>query len=133
MKIKNIILSAVSLSAVIWTGCASHVISNTPTGATSSTSNMIYETGSLKTVETVTQDRAHAATLAAFKDLQFGLVGDVMDGAQQKVSARTNTDKKVLVVLEKESDRITAIRVSVGAFGDEAMSLQVMNKIKSHL
>ena len=94
---------------------------------------MVYETGSLKAVEQVSQARAHAATVAAFKDLQFGLVGDVTDAAQQRVSARTNTDKKVLVILEKEADSLTAIRVSVGNFGDEAMSMQVMNKIKSHL
>ena len=132
MKIKNILLIAATASAVILTGCASHVIS-TPTTSTSTTGNMIYETGSLKTVEQVSQERAHTATLAALKDLQFGLVGDVTEAAQQRVSARTSTDKKVLVVLEKESESITAIRVTVGAFGDEAMSLQVMNKIKSHL
>ena len=132
MKIKNILLIAATASAVILTGCASHVIS-TPTNSTSTTGNMIYETGSLKTVEQVSQERAHTATLAALKDLQFGLVGDVTEAAQQRVSARTSTDKKVLVVLEKESESITAIRVTVGAFGDEAMSLQVMNKIKSHL
>lgn len=94
---------------------------------------MVYVDGTLKSVEQVSPERAHAAALAALKDLQFALVGDETDGAKQKVLGRTNTDKKVQIVLEKESESITEIRVSVGMFGDEVLSMQVMTKLKAHL
>ena len=66
-------------------------------------------------------------------ELQFGLVGDVTYATKQIITARTSTDKKVTVVLIKESDSLTQIRVRVGLLGDEVLSLRVLEKIKSHL
>jgi hypothetical protein len=37
------------------------------------------------------------------------------------------------VKLEKQSDTVTEIRIRVGTFGDEALSRQILDKIKTHL
>lgn len=129
MILKNILLVAATVCAVLFTGCQARPVG----GPNGNSPSMVYVDGTLKCIESVSQERAHQATLAALKDLQFGLVGDVYEAPRQKVSARTNTDKKVLVVLEKESDNITEIRVSVGLFGDAVLSMHVMEKIKARL
>jgi len=46
--------------------------------------------------------------------------------------ARTATDKKIEVTLNKKSANSTEIRIRVGTFGDEPMSRQLLDKIKSH-
>ena len=132
MKIKNTFLIAAMSSAVLVTGCVTRVVDNS-SGPMRSSNTLMYADGRVKCAEPVSVDRARAATLAALKELQFGLVGDVTYATKQIITARTSTDKKVTVVLIKESDSLTQIRVRVGLLGDEVLSLRVLEKIKSHL
>ena len=116
-------------STVLVTGCVTRVVDN----STGPTDSLMYLDGRVKCAEPVSLERARMATLTALRELQFGLVGDVAYATKQVITARTSTDKKVTVVLVKESDNLTQIRVRVGLLGDEIVSLRVLDKIKSHL
>ena len=130
MKIKNILLLAAMLSAMVCTGCVALVAGG---AAAAGAGAVAYVNGELKTTESTSLEHARNATMIAIKEMQFGIVGDETDGLTQHISVRTSTDKKVTITLVKESDTVTAIGVRVGVFGDEVLSMQVLNKIKSHL
>ena len=132
MKIKNAFLIAAMSSAVLVTGCVTRVVDNSAS-PTRPSDALMYLDGRVKCAESVSVDRARTATLTALRELQFGLVGDVTNATKQIITARTSTDKKVRVVLVKESDSLTQIRVRVGLLGDEVLSLRVLEKIKSRL
>ena len=91
-----------------------------------------YVSGEMKGNEAVSLDRAYKASLAAMKDLQFPVTTKSKDALQAEVLARNSADKKILINLKKVSDSTTEIRIRVGTFGDETMSRQVLEKIKSH-
>jgi Protein of unknown function (DUF3568) len=91
-----------------------------------------YVNGELKDSETVSVDAARNATLAAMKDLGYAVVGDQKDALTAKITAVSTGDKKVYVTLTKQSDTNTEIRIRVGTFGDQNLSQQILDKIKSH-
>lgn len=110
-------------------GCALFVVG---AAAGAGVGGYAYANGELKSSETVTYDTACAATLAAMKDLGFAVVEEKKDALTDKITARSTADKKVYVTLAKQSATSTEIRIRVGTFGDEPLSRQVMDKIKSH-
>ena len=91
-----------------------------------------YANGELKSSETVTYDTACTATLAAMKDLGYAVVENKKDALTDKITAVSTGDKKVYVTITKQSSTTTEISIRVGTFGDEALSRQIMDKIKSH-
>jgi len=86
----------------------------------------------LKETEGVAYDKAYDATLAAMNDMQYAVVDKSKDGVTAKILARTGGDKKIQVTLNKQSATVTEIRIRVGTFGDESLSRQILDKIKSH-
>ena len=93
---------------------------------------VVYVDGELKETEGVAFDKAYDATLAAMNDMQYAVVDKSKDGIKVKILARTPADKKIQITLNKQSATVTEIRIRVGTFGDESLSLQILDKIKSH-
>jgi len=111
-------------------GCAAVLIGG---AAAAGAGTVAYVNGELKDTEGVAYDTAYNATLAAMSDLQYAVVSKNKDAINAKIIARTSGDKKIQVKLEKQSDTVTEIRIRVGTFGDEALSRQILDKIKTHL
>jgi len=88
--------------------------------------------GELKETDGVAYDAAYNAAIAALADLQFAVVSKSKDPATATVIARTSTDKKIEIKLDKLSATATEIRIRVGTFGDEDLSRQILLKIQSH-
>ena len=127
----SIVIFAIAFSGlVLCNGCALFLIGG---AAAAGAGTVIYLDGQLKDTEPASLDHAHAATLAGLRDLQFAVVSDAKDGITDKIIARTGNDKKVAILLTKQADTITEIRIRVGTFGDEPVSRQVLEKIKGHL
>jgi hypothetical protein len=129
MKTKIILVMSLAAVLTLGGGCALFVV-GAAAGAGAGT--YAYVNGELKETEGVTFDTAYNATLAALSDLQYAVVSKPKDTAAATITARTATDKKVVVVLTKQSATTTEIRVRVGIFGDESLSRVVLDKIKSH-
>lgn len=69
----------------------------------------------------------------ALADLKFTKVSEKGDALKTTLVARTAADKKIEIDVIKVSDSVTKVQIRVGVFGDEAMSLTILGKIKEHL
>jgi len=74
---------------------------------------------------------AYDAALSAMSDLQYAVVDKSKDGITAKIFARTSDDKKIQVTLENNPPPSRKFRIRVGTFGDESLSRQILDKIKS--
>jgi Protein of unknown function (DUF3568) len=73
-----------------------------------------------------------AATKAAddLKLLNIQSSGTTVDG---KVTAKTADDRDVTITISQAGDDVSKVAIQVGATGDQAVSAQLMDRIKSHL
>ena len=131
LKIKSVLpvfLLAAILAAT--SGCALFVVG---AAAGAGAAGYAYVSGELKTTQSNSLDQVWSATQSAMNDLEFPIVSRKKDALQAELVARNSADKKIVVDLKKVSDTATEIRIRVGAFGDEAISRTILEKIQSHL
>ena len=69
----------------------------------------------------------------AIKELEFARVSENKDALKAVLIARTALDKKVDITITYSAKKLTNIKIRVGLFGDEQMSLSILDKIKSGL
>ncbi len=110
-------------------GCAVLLIGG---GVAAGAGGVAYVEGELQSSEAVAFDKAWDATLAAMKDMDYGVTDKQKDAASAKITARGAGDKKITINLDKVSVSVTKITIRVGTFGDETLSRQILDKIKSH-
>lgn len=130
MNIKNLLLNlglagALALSA----GCAAVVVGAAAAGA----GGYAYVAGEMKSTETATLDRVWTATLGAMGDLSFPVITQKKDPGHAELIARTSTDTKISITLNKFSDTATEVRIRVGTFGDKSLSVAILEKIRKRL
>jgi hypothetical protein len=78
-------------------------------------------------------DKVTAAAQKAAADLNLTEIvgnGTSVDG---KVTAKDAQGDVVTINIEQAGENVSKVTIHVGATGDEAMSKQLMDKIKSHL
>lgn len=73
------------------------------------------------------------STRRSIKDLEFALVSENKDALKAVFVARTALDKKVEITIENSGKRLTHIKIRVGLFGDESLSVSILDKIKAGL
>ena len=78
-------------------------------------------------------DDVYGATRKAIRGLEFAPVNERKSGVDATVVARTALDKRVEVILKRVGDKTTHVSIRVGVFGDEAMSLSILDRIKGGL
>ena len=71
------------------------------------------------------------ATDRAISQLEFAKVSEKKDALSANFVARTAQDKRIEIVLTKVGASVTKVKIRVGVFGDEAVSLAILDKIKS--
>jgi hypothetical protein len=69
----------------------------------------------------------------AIKGLEFTKVSDNKDALKAVLVAHTALDKKVEVAITNAGKNLTSIKIRVGVFGDEQLSMAVLDKIKASL
>jgi hypothetical protein len=92
-----------------------------------------YVRGELSSTLGADLPRAQNAVDKAVGQLGFAKISDRRDALEGVFVARTASDKKVEVMLKKIGDNITEIKIRVGVFGDEQISLAVLEKTKAAL
>ena len=116
---------------LLWqTGCAVLLIGG---GAAAGIGGFAYVKGELKSSEGVSLDKAWAATLGAMEELKFPVTTQNKDALSAQLVAHTAKNKKIHVNLKALSDNSAEIKIRVGTFGDEALSLVIMDRIKKKL
>jgi hypothetical protein len=124
------VLVAVSLSLATLgatSGCIAVAAAAGAAGA------VAYVRGELASNLSADLERAQNATDRAIGQLGFAKVSDRRDATAGVFLARTAADKKIEINLEKVGDKMTKIRIRVGLIGDEALSLQILDKVKANL
>jgi len=92
-----------------------------------------YTLGTLSENVDSTPDKVTTAAAKAAEDLKLQEIqsnGTKVDG---KVTARTADDKAVTITIAQAGDNVSKVDIQVGATGDQAVSSQLMDGIKSHL
>lgn len=92
-----------------------------------------YIRGDLQSNLDATLDESLSATNQAIETLRFGKVSQVDDALSGTIVCRTAQDQKITIALSRVTDSVTAIAIRVGAFGDEEVSLTMLNEIKEAL
>jgi hypothetical protein len=132
-KLRRVYLPSLALASVLVTsaslmgGCL--VVAAGAAGA----GTYAYVTGELSTVEEASLDKCWSATQAAVKDLQFTVKEQSKDALQGRLVAQQADKTDITIKLDRETDKLTKIRIRVGVFGDESTSRLVMDKIKSKM
>jgi len=73
------------------------------------------------------------ATREAIKALEFAKVSDSKDAFKALIVAHTAVDKKVEILVTNSGKDLTGLKIRVGVFGDEQLSLAILEKIKAGL
>jgi hypothetical protein len=89
--------------------------------------------GSLETNLDRDLDRVYQATQKAVRGLEFAVVSERKSAVDSEVIARTALDKKVEIRLKQVGSGATHISIRIGIFGDEDLSLTILDRIKAGL
>lgn len=89
--------------------------------------------GALEVVLDNPIEQVGRATTRAVNDLKFSNVVSKVDVVTGEITAETAQGTDIGIRLNKVSDRATKVSISVGAFGDEALSRLILDEIKKNL
>lgn len=78
-------------------------------------------------------DTVFAASQKALTRLEFANISHKTSRVDARLVSRTALDKKVEITLQKVTDRSTKVMIRVGVFGDETLSMSILDKIKAAL
>ncbi|WP_404422016.1 DUF3568 family protein [Nibricoccus sp. IMCC34717] len=78
-------------------------------------------------------DRTLRAANRAVEQLKFAKVSEKSDALTGTIIARTADDTKVEIRVERVTDSTTKVRIRVGLIGDQAISMQVWERVKGAL
>lgn len=108
-------------------GCVA-VVAGAGTGAA-----VAYVRGQLETTIPHDFESVAAATNRAIQQLQFAKVSEHKDALLDTFIVRSPADKKIEIRLENSARELTKVRIRIGVFGNEPLSLTILEKIKSNL
>jgi len=123
MKTAALILSILSLGAVvsIQAGC-----STDQPGATTAL-------GYYSTNVDSSPDKVTTAASKACADLNLSNINSSGTKVDGKVTAKTAQGEDVTIDIAQAGDSVSKVTIRVGAAGDDAVSKQLVDRIKSHL
>lgn len=76
--------------------------------------------------------QAVRAANGAIVDLKFAKVSERNDALQAIIIARNAADKKIEIRVDQLGERDSKVKIRVGVFGDEALSIAILDKIKAY-
>lgn len=124
----SLLVLTLSLGALgLQQGCVA-VVAGAGAGAA-----VAYVRGDLDTTLETGLDKGVDAVNGAISQLKFAKVSEKKDALEAIVIARNAADKRIEIRLEHQGARLTKLKIRVGVFGDEALSLAILEKIKSNL
>jgi hypothetical protein len=96
-------------------------------------SAVAYARGDLETTLHTDYTKVVDSARNAIGELEFAKVSENKDALKAVLVARTALDKKVEITIANSGKKLTNIKIRVGLFGDEALSMAILDKIKSDL
>lgn len=130
MKTMTTVSCVAALIALLLQGCAALVVGGV--AAAAGAGAVVYKNGELKSTDSVSIDRAWAATEKAVKAMEFKPVSSTKDALGAKYEGVGAADKRVVVTLKSTGEKTTEVRIRVGLVGDEAAARTILSRIQSH-
>jgi hypothetical protein len=93
----------------------------------------MYRRGVLRGVVDAPLPEVEAATEAAMQELDFVAIEPETGGLEAAVKARMADGTRVRVRMEALDFESTAVRIKVGRFGNDSISIQLLRHIRGHL
>jgi hypothetical protein len=115
------------VSAAGLTGCVAVV------AAGAAGTGMAWYRGRLEANLDQNIEAVFVASQKALNQLEFANISNKKSTVDAQLVSRTALDKKVEITLQKVTDRSTKVIVRVGVFGDETLSMSILDKIKAAL
>lgn len=122
-------LAAVAMGVVLAVQPGCLIVAAGAAGA----SMVAYVRGDLTAPLDTDYESAVKAARRALDKLEFKIIDEKRDALAADFVARTALDKKVQVRVTKQGENVTQVRIRVGVFGDEALSMTVLNEIKQRI
>ena len=130
MILKNLLYSAL-LGVALLTNCG--CIAALLVGGGAGAGTVAYIKGELKSTEEAPLDKTWQAALTAVEDLEFIVTSKEKDAFSGKLIAHKANDKKVEIYFQKATENTTNLRIRVGVFGDETLSLMILERLRKYL
>ncbi len=128
MRLKYISLNLVLFTiALIGQGCVAAAVGLGAAGT------IAYIRGDLESTEDKNIEVVYSAVLEAVEQLQLILINKSQDAHEATILARDVNDKKITIKMKSTSVQTTKLSIRVGTLGDEAMSVQIYQKIYNNL
>lgn len=89
--------------------------------------------GALETNLEASLDDTYRAAQEAVAKLELAKISEKKSAVDAAVLARTALDKRIEIVLKRVGPRTTHVSIRVGVFGDEALSLTVLERMRTAL
>lgn len=115
------------ISAAGLTGCVAVV------AAGAAGTGVAWYSGRLEANMDQNIETVFAASQKALNQLEFANISNKKTSVDAQLVSRTALDKKVEITLQKVTDRSTKVMIRVGVFGDETLSMSILDKIKAAL
>src|SRR5512140_1046412 len=116
LKIQALVIAA-ALVLTSLTGCVAVVAAGAGAGT------VAWVRGELESTLSAGYDASIDATNRAIQQLQCAKIREQKDALTDKITVRTAGDRKVVIRIDKMADLSSKVRIRVGTFGDEALSL----------
>jgi len=92
-----------------------------------------YVDGDLEAELDATPQRVIQASEAALKDMNVPIKSKEATAIDGKLVGRTALEKKVEITVQRETETTSKISIRIDTFGDESLSRQILERIKSKL
>jgi hypothetical protein len=92
-----------------------------------------YVRGDLQATLDADLDHCVHAANRAVEQLEFAKVSEAKDALQGIIVARNAADKKIKIELNRAGDHQTKVSIRIGVFGDETISMAILDKLKAAL
>ena len=78
-------------------------------------------------------EKSVRAANKAIEQMQFAKVSENKDALQATIIARNAADKKIELHVDKLTSEATKLKIRVGTFGEDALQISILDKIKSNI
>ncbi len=128
MSVRRLLVALLlGVSAAGLTGCVAVV------AAGAAGTGVAWYSGRLEANLDQNIEAVFAASQKALNQLEFANISNKKSSVDAQLVSRTALDKKVEITLQKVTDRSTRVMIRVGVFGDETLSMSILDKIKAAL
>ncbi len=122
------------LLVAVWLGACLAALSGCIVAAAGAGASAVaYVRGDLEANLNSDYNKVVDSARSSIKELEFARVSENKDALKAVLVARTAMDKKVEITLTNSGKKLTNIKIRVGLFGDEALSMSILDKIKAGL